>query len=364
MAYEKMDWSGEPKKKVVIIGGGIAGALLATIVQNKCDVCLIDPKEYFEIPWANLRSKVDPTVAEKAVINHSEYLTNGRVVTSTAINVTETEVWTSEGRYVPYDYLVIATGHSYVVPRCRRDRLEQFQEDNHKIKSSESILIVGGGPTGVELAAEIAIDYPDKRISLVHNGPRLLEFIGPKAGNKALEWLRSKKVDVLLDQSINLRNISDGDRVYQTSNGDIIKADCYFVCAGKPVGSRWLRQSFLKEFLDRNGRLMVDENFRVGGLKNVFAIGDITDILEQKQGYTAQRHAAIAGKNLKILLKGGRDTKLWKYKGSIQMTMVSLGRKNGVAEFPIATIAGFLPGMIKSKYLFVERTRKQMGLDS
>lgn len=53
--------------------------------------------------------------------------------------------------------------------------------DNEKIKGAKSILIVGGGPTGVELAGEIAFDYPEKDVTLVHNGYRLLEFIGPKA---------------------------------------------------------------------------------------------------------------------------------------------------------------------------------------
>lgn len=85
-------------------------------------------KEYFEIPWANLRSKVEPSLAERAVINHTEYLTNGRIITSSAVNITGTDVLTTEGRKIPYDYLVIATGHSYSTPRTRRDRLEQFQE--------------------------------------------------------------------------------------------------------------------------------------------------------------------------------------------------------------------------------------------
>ena len=47
-------------------------------------------------------------------------------------------------------------------------------------------------PTGVELAAEIAVDFPEKKVVLVHDGPRLLEFIGPKASNKTLGWLKTK----------------------------------------------------------------------------------------------------------------------------------------------------------------------------
>ena len=145
-----------------------------------------------------------------------------------------------------------------------------------KIKSADSILIVGGGPTGVELSAEIATDFPGKKVTLVHRGSRLLEFVGPKASRKALDWLISKKVEVLLDQSVNLDGVSDG--VYQTSNGETIRADCHFLCTGKPLGSSWLKETVLKDSLDTNGRLVVDEHLRVRGYQNVFGIGDITDI--------------------------------------------------------------------------------------
>lgn len=141
-------------------------------------------------------------------------------------------------------------------------------------------MIVGGGPTGVELAGEIAVDFPEKDITLVHNGSRLLEFIGPKASDKALKWLRSKKVDVKLEQRVDLNSIPDsnGSKTYHTSAGETIRADCHFVCTGKPLGSAWLNDTVLKNNLDNRGRLMVDEYLRVKGRKNIFAIGDITDI--------------------------------------------------------------------------------------
>src|SRR5690606_27658674 len=97
-----------------------------------------------------------------------------------------------------------------------------------------------------------------------------------KASQKALDWLVSKKVEVLLDQSVDLKNISNG--VIQTSKGESIQADCHFVCTGKPIGSSWLKGTFLSDSLDIHGRLTVDENLRVRGHKNVFAIGDITNI--------------------------------------------------------------------------------------
>ncbi|GMN73097.1 hypothetical protein TIFTF001_052125 [Ficus carica] len=349
------------KKSVVIVGGGVAGSLIARSLQFSADVVLIDQKDYFEIPWGSLRAMVEPSFAERIVINHSDYLTNVRIVASTATNVTETEVITADGQSLAYDYLVIATGHKDSFPRTRSERLSQYKSEFEKIKSADSILIVGGGPTGVELAGEIAVDFPGKKVTLVHRGNRLLEFVGPKASQKTLDWLISKKVEVLLDQSVNLDGVADG--VYQTSRGETIKADCHFLCTGKPLGSSWLKETVLKNSLDTNGRLVVDEYLRVRDLQNIFGIGDITDIKEMKQGYLAQKHALVVRKNLKLLLTGGKESKMAKYKTGSEMAIVSLGRKEGVAQFPFMTISGCIPGKIKSGDLFVGKTRKELGLN-
>lgn len=133
----------------------------------------------------------------------------------------------------------------------------------------------------MELAGEIATDFPEKKITLVHGGSRLLEFIGPKASEKALGWLRSKGVEVKLDQAVDLSSItgsSDGTRTYTTSTRVSIKADCHFLCTGKPVASEWLKQTVLKDSLGPDGRLAVDQYMRVKGRDNIFAIGDITNV--------------------------------------------------------------------------------------
>ncbi|XP_039131489.1 apoptosis-inducing factor homolog B-like [Dioscorea cayenensis subsp. rotundata] len=350
-------------KRVVVVGGGVAGASLAKSMQFVADVTLIDPKEYFEIPWANLRLMVEPSFAERTLINHTDYVANGRVITSPAISVTENEVLTAEGRSVVYDYLVIATGHADPIPHNRKDRISQFEQDNQKIKAANSVLIIGGGPTGVELAGEIAVDYPDKKVTVVHKGSRLLEFIGQKAADKTLDWLTAKKVEVLLNQTVDLDSVSESEKIYTTSTGEKINADCHFVCVGKPTGSSWLQNSILKDCLDKKGRLMVDENLRVRGQKNIFAIGDIIDVPEIKQGFLAQKHASVVAKNLKLIMKGAKESKLSKYKPASAMAIISLGRKEGVAQLPFMTMIGCIPGIIKSKDLFVGKTRKQLGLD-
>lgn len=85
-------------------------------------------------------------------------------------------------------------------------------------------------------------------------------------------------------------------------------------------------------------------------------------IQEIQQGYLAQRHALLAVKNLKMLMSGEKETKLATYKPGSALAIVSLGRRDAVAQLPFVTISGCLPGMIKSRDLFVGKTRRKMGL--
>ncbi|KAK3118450.1 hypothetical protein QOZ80_9BG0699250 [Eleusine coracana subsp. coracana] len=356
--------------RVVIVGGGIAGALLAKTLQNHADVVLIDPKEYFEIPWANLRAQVDPIALDRTVIPHDEYLSHAKVVTACATGIDDSVVLTSIGRAVAYDFLVIATGRTCTRPPKRPDRIDMFHEDRRRIDGAKSVLIVGGGPVGVELAAEIVISYayPDKKaVTLVHGGARLLEAMGPRAAGKALDWLRYKGVTVLLDQTVDPASAPPDAREFTTSAGETVKADCYFVCASRPLASAWLRETFLKDHVNDKGQLAVDEHLRVGGMRNVFAVGDITDVAEAKHGYLAQRQAMVVSRNLKLLLVKGsvREEKLHRYKPGAKSTMtVTLGRYDALAELPFMSFLGSLPGAVKPRELFITRTRRMMGLRS
>uniref|UniRef100_A0A0D9XP98 FAD/NAD(P)-binding domain-containing protein n=1 Tax=Leersia perrieri TaxID=77586 RepID=A0A0D9XP98_9ORYZ len=354
--------------RVVIVGGGIAGALLAKTLESHADVVLIDPKEYFEIPWANLRAKMEPAAVERTVIPHTEYLHHAKVVTASAVSVDDSVVLTSGGGgAVAYDFLVIATGRMCNRPQRRDDRLRMFEHDKARIASSNSILIVGGGPIGVELAAEIVMANPEKHVTIVHGGPRLLMVMGEKASSKALEWLKSKHVVVLLDQTVDVTAAAgENVNVFTTSAGETVNADCHFVCTGRPVASGWLKDSFLGEHVDGEGRLMVDEHLRVGRLRNVFAVGDITDVPEAKQGYLAQRHAMVVSRNLKLLVKDGggktAEQKLHRYKASKAAITVTLGRRDALSELPFMTVIGHIPGVVKPRDLFISRTRRMMGL--
>lgn len=87
-------------------------------------------KEYFEMPWAALRSMCDPSFAKRSIFSHSEYLPHGNVITSAATTITDTEVVTAKGNKVPYDFAVIATGHSENGAYTKDEKFSQYQTGN------------------------------------------------------------------------------------------------------------------------------------------------------------------------------------------------------------------------------------------
>eukprot|EP01018_Ginkgo_biloba_P031788 Gb_37708 [translate_table: standard] len=350
------------KKRVVVVGGGVGGAYTAKALENHAEVTLIDPKDYFEIPWARLRCMVEPSFAERSTFLHTDYLKTAKLITSTVTSATHDAVVTETGEHIHYDFLVIASGTTYQGPATRTELLKRFEAVQKKIKEAQRILIIGGGPTGVELAGEIVVDFPEKKVNIVHSGSRLIEFIGPKASEKALDWFKVKDVEVHFGESIDLESLSESTTDFNTLRGKTISADCHFLCIGKIVASSWIKKSVFADSLDDQSRLMVDDNLRVEGKPNVFAVGDITDVKELKLGSLAKRQAAVIAKNIEKLSNNPKVTKLSTYKAFPPMAMVSLGRLLAIAQLPFGTFIGRLPGMIKSKDLFVGITRKGLGL--
>ena len=99
-----------------------------------------------------------------------------------------------------------------------------------------------------------------------------------------------------------------------------------------------------------------------GELICLFCHGNLHNPQELKQGYLAKAQALVAAKNLNIKISGGNESKMASYKPGAALALVSLGRKEAVAQFPLITISGIIPGMIKSKDLFVGKGRKELGL--
>ncbi|KAL2629762.1 hypothetical protein R1flu_014448 [Riccia fluitans] len=358
----------ENLKKVVVVGGGIAGSQVAKGLEDHADVTLIDPKNFFDITYARMRAIVDPAIAERSLVLHSDYLKKAKVVESSVESAAATEVVTTSGEHIPYDYLVICTGTLFQSPPERTTKLERIEEikgQNRTLMEAESVLIIGGGPVGVELAGEIVTDFPDKKVTIISGGDRLIEFLGPKASRKCEKWLHKKGVTVILKDKIDVNdNLAPPN--FETQKHVELKADAHFLATGKKLPTKWLEASeILKEHVAVNGRLKMEASgtCQVEGLQNVFAAGDITDFKEIKQGYLAGKHAAVVVENIKKLIASPDNVKLSTYKPlNTPLGIVSLGRVLAVSQMPFGTILGRLAGLLKSKDLFVGKTREALGL--
>src|SRR3989344_1608580 len=102
-------------KRVVVIGGGFAGALIARALQRDFAVTLIDSKDYFEFTPGVLRCLVEPEHLCKIQALHKDYLVHGEFLQGHVSAVTPDSV-VADGKKIAYDYLVLSSGSRYSMP--------------------------------------------------------------------------------------------------------------------------------------------------------------------------------------------------------------------------------------------------------
>jgi len=344
--------------KIVIVGGGLVGSKLAKELDSKFNVTLIEKREKFLINIATLRATVDPSVADKIFVPYDKLLKRGKILHAEVETISEHAVQLKNGDEVDFDYLVLAMGSRYPEPskvpyNDSTESRKYFAELNEKLKSAKKVLIIGGGPVGVELAGEIATDFPDKKVTIVHSGQKIVT--GPysdKLRTKLQQKLKEHGITVVLGERVIIKD-EEGKKTFTTSKGDVLEADLHFLCTGLEPNNEPLTKNFEAQ-LDNNGHVKVNKHLQVEGFSNIFAVGDLTNVAEEKTVLNGGNHVGIVVSNLTLLAKGKTELKEYKPKGP--MILLTLGRSDGVAQFPGETVmGGTVTKMIKSKTLFVSK---------
>ena len=367
------------KQKVVVVGGGAAGHKIAYALQHAADVTLVDPKDYLEVPMAVPRLMVDPG-SLPALIAYREFLPKAELVQGRLKEVREGSIIVATSaqpgtREVHYDYLVLATGSNYegdlVKPVSGNvgERLQHFRSVRKHLEGAGRVLIVGGGAVGIELAGEITETFPEKRVTVVEAGPRILPLTSEKPRRWAAEFLRARGVEILTGERIvqpastppgNL-DARGGQAV--TDKGTRIDYDVGLWCVGLKPDASYMQPHF-PEALDPRGLIKVSADMRMIGQPRIFAVGDITD-LPEKGALWVQYHAKVAIKNLQRLIAAPETLKLARYKRPLPRTtmLVTLGRRNGVMDLPFGKFrAGWLARKLKADHMLVPGYRKGIGL--
>ena len=331
-------------KRVVVIGGGFAGSLIARRLENLFDVTLIDTKDYFEFTPSVLRTIVEPKHVKKIEVLHTHYLTKTHVLLDEVMDILDDVVVTKKEK-VPYDYVVICSGSRYATPIKEEDlvissRGKELRRYAEKVRQADKVLIIGGGIVGVELAAEICMAYPSKKVILAHSRTELMQRSPDKVKKYATRFLEKNNVDLVFGSRIVKK---EGKKCY-TKNGTCIEADIAFLCTGIKPNSDFLENSF-SLVLDDKGFLKVDDTLRVVGRENIFAAGDITAIREEKTAQNAEKQAEVVVNNIQLMENKGE---LKKYTSESRPMVISLGKKDGILIKGKKVLTGLVPARLKS----------------
>lgn len=358
--------------RIVIIGGGFGGISLAQKLSKKeVQVVLLDKNNYhtfqpllYQVSTGGLEPDSIAYPLRKVLIGYENFFF--RLAEVLEIEAEKKSINTSIGS-LTYDYLVIATGSETnfygnkeleknamamkSIPQSLNLRsliLENFEQalltdDYHERDALMNFVIVGGGPTGVELAGALAEikkgilpkDYPDldtrrAQINLIQSGDRLLDSMSQKASEKAEEFLEKLGVQVWKNVRVNGYNgktvITKTELSFETAT---------LVWAAGVMGAT-IRGLDAKEILAGGNRLNVNEYNQVVGYSDIFAIGDLACMQnnENPRGHPMMAQPAIQqgrllGENL-VYLIDGKPLKPFVYrdKGS----MATVGRNKAVCD--------------------------------
>lgn len=298
-------------RSLAVIGGGMAGHLIAHAMQGTMDVTLIDPKTYVEVPMAAPRLLVEPE-ALPARIPYTDFLHKVRLIRGRAAAMSDHSVEVTEANgsrsTVPFDYAVIATGSRYIDPLIKAaasteaERRAEIVAAHQVFRTTKRLLIVGGGPVGVEIAGEFVESFPAVRITIIERGGKLLQAAPSKFGGWAQSFLSKHGVqtifnDQLIDPPIGRQ---PSDRIPTTASGRRVEADAIVWAAGIRIATEFVANSF-PEAVEPDGRLKTDPYLRLEGHPNIFVAGDVTNLPERRLALIAFLHAPVVVKNLKAV---------------------------------------------------------------
>ncbi len=359
--------------RIVIIGGGFGGiSLVKKLARKEVQVVLLDKHNYhtfqpllYQVSTGGLEPDSIAYPIRKVLKDYENFYF--RLAEVKGIRPEQKQVETNIGP-LAYDYLVVATGSETnffgndeiakngmsmkSIPESLNLRsliLENFEQalltdDLHERDALMNFVIVGGGPTGVELAGALAEikkgilpkDYPDldtrrAQINLVQSGDRILNAMSEQASKKAEDFLEDLGVQVWKDTRIT----SYDGKVAETLT-ELTFRTATLVWAAGVKGA--LLHGLDGEALLAGGRIRVNEFNQVEQWPNIFAIGDVACAVSDSfpRGYPMMAQPAIQqgkslGENLVRLLEG-KAMKPFVYwdKGS----MATVGRNKAVVDLP------------------------------
>ncbi|MDA1358946.1 FAD-dependent oxidoreductase [Glycomyces luteolus] len=327
-------------KTVAVVGGGYGGAALVKALDEHADVVLIEPKDAFVHAAGSLRALTQPEEwAERMFYPYDGFLKRGKHLREYASGVDDKGVVLASGERVEADYIVLATGTGYPYPaKTRTDSTEEalahFKETHAELAGAARVLIAGAGPVGLELAGEIKAVWPEKQITIVDPAEELMPGYEAALRTELHAQLEKLGIEVRLGVTLDDEPAVEPGRagaVAVTAENEPIEADIWFRAFGMTTNSGYLKDGIAP--LNRRGQLPVTPKLNVEGHEHVYAIGDLTDMNEEKRASAAGQHAAVVAANILAQINGEAPEQ--EYQPSpVRVAIVPLGPEFGVGQMP------------------------------
>lgn len=375
----------ERKQKIVVVGGGFAGVQFARNLDEKLfDILLIDKLNHHQFQplfYQVATSLIEPSSISfplRHIFRKKKNLSI-RLAEVQSVNSAENKVITDIGVF-DYDHLVLAMGcstnffgneniakhaltlkTSYDAIHIRNHILQNFENiisaSLHEKKVFGNIVIVGAGPTGVELAGSFAeiknnilpkdykkVDFSsDLRIILVEGSSHTLNSMSDVAKNASEKYLNRVGVEVFKDTFVK---DYDGD-LLTFNNREPIRTKTVIWAAGVTAN---IIEGLPKESFVHGNRLKVDRYNKVENIENIYALGDMAfmDTPKYPKGHPQLANVAInqAKRLAKNLKKMRKNEALTEYEYKDLGSMATLGRNNAVVDLPFMKFKGFFAWLI------------------
>jgi NADH dehydrogenase FAD-containing subunit len=326
---------------VAVIGGGYGGINAAKALDEVAEVVLVEPRDRFVHNVAALRGVADPAWAERIFFPYDRLLRRGRVVRDRAVRVDADGVTLGSGDRIAADYIVLATGSAYPFPA--KIDVEDSAGAKNKIRAAhaelaraDTVLLLGAGPVGLELAGEIKAAWAHKTVTILDPADDILAGRFPAEFRAELR----RQLDALGVELVLGASLSAGPPTapgvaapfaVTTGAGRRIEAGIWFRCFGVEPATGYLAGD-LATARRGDGHLEVTAELRLPGQERVFAIGDITAIPEAKMAKAAGLHAEVVAANIRTLIEGGGP--LTAYEPGPPSIALPLGPKGGASYVP------------------------------
>lgn len=372
------------KKKVIVVGGGFAGIQLVRKLDDKLfDIILIDKLNHHQFQplfYQVATSQIEPSSISFPLrhIFRNKKNVRIRMAKVTGIDAPNNTIATNIGDF-KYDYLVLALGcktnffgnaelskntltlkTTYEAIKIRNHILQTFEKiisaEEEEKESLLNMVIVGGGPTGVELAGAFSeikrnvlpkdyhrIDFSKLKIILVEGSPHTLNSMSDLAKSASQKYLLKMGVKVMAETIV--KNY-DGETLL-LDNGEQIKTKTVIWAAGVTANTI---DGVPKNCITHGNRLIVDRINKVTGFDNVFAVGDMSYMETPKypKGHPQLANVAInqarnLAKNLENMLQ---DKEPVQYEYRDLGSMATLARNKAIVDLPFLSFKGFFAWVI------------------